>query len=380
MRERLDQLQVFRFIGFSFVFIRHASAWVHFPNPGGNVVNVISFFFILSGFMAAYTVYGQEPDPSFTNIFRYVGKKVKKIYPLYIITTLITVFLADPVIALMHGEAVPVRPLAIQLIRNIFLIQSWFPEGYFMYNGAAWYLSSLVFQYIITLPVLSVLKKMRSGGNKYPDEGRSRIPLFCVMIAILFFAAVLYSYAISAALTGSRLPFTEEYWLYVFPPARFFEYAAGMAAAYIFCLSRKQADHVSRKSRVLFSILEAGIFCLWIARMAFPVPGWTFRIVHWFLPNVLLILIFAYGKGILSSFFRNRLFVGLGDITFELYLIHVITISAVELMDVFLSARGIFLSDSLLFGGSFLITLAAAYLLKKIESHKYLLHRDRRAV
>lgn len=83
-KEKLEQLQFLRFICFSLVFIRHASVWVHFPNPKGNVVNVISFFLMLSGFMTAYTMFEREPKLDIKNIFMYVFKKIIRfsyVYP-----------------------------------------------------------------------------------------------------------------------------------------------------------------------------------------------------------------------------------------------------------------------------------------------------------
>lgn len=59
------------------------------------------------------------------------------------------------------------------------------------------------------------------------------------------------------------------------------------------------------------------------------------KIVHWLLPNCMLIVTFAFGKGLLSKLFRNKWLVYLGDICFECFMIHVVLIRMVIYTQVF---------------------------------------------
>ena len=60
--------------------------------------------------------------------------------------------------------------------------------------------------------------------------------------------------------------------------------------------------------------------------MYLPMEKWEYRIVHWIIPNIVLIAIFMHGKGIISNLLKKSAFVYLGDISFECFLIHQIVI------------------------------------------------------
>ena len=87
---------------------------------------------------------------------KYLWRKVKKIYPLYLFTTLY-LFLytnTESLTALFDVQRFPG-----QLLRNLLLVQSWSAEGAFSYNGVGWFLSTLMFLSVFNLPVMFLLNK-----------------------------------------------------------------------------------------------------------------------------------------------------------------------------------------------------------------------------
>ena len=78
-KEKLNQLQFLRFLAFMLVFLRHAEKWVHFPTPKGNSVNAITFFFMLSGFVGAYSLEGRIKGCGIKDIFIFMKKKIVRL-------------------------------------------------------------------------------------------------------------------------------------------------------------------------------------------------------------------------------------------------------------------------------------------------------------
>ena len=353
-RNRLEQLQFLRFMAFGLVFTRHSEEWIHFPTPGGNSVNAITFFFMLSGFVAAYSMFGREPDFSGTEIAEFMKRKIIKVYPLYIVTTLLSVLTSGFVGHILKHDTVVVKSMLFQLVKNTFLVQSWFSDGYFMFNGVAWYLSTLMFLYLITIPLLCLFRKVREY-----DEKKARIILISVIV-ISFFLITIYSIIMSGS-NGN-----EEFWLYIFPPARICEYIAGIAMGYMLCIYKDSYGNfdANQSGTAVFTIMEIISLLFWIGIMVIPVTGWRYRIVEWFIPNVLLILVFSFGNGKISSILKNRFLVSLGDVTFECFLIHTLIIGAIDYIQGVLGNKETYIPDILCLIMALVFTVMISQLIK----------------
>ncbi len=124
---RAQQLQFLRFLAFFNVYIAHAEVWLFFAYPSANCSTAaVSFFFILGGLVTGYSAYGKEIRLTIVEYGRSVWKKVKKIYPLYFITMLIPVIYSNVPEELAAGHF---DGQVLQLLKNLLMIQSWFPEG-----------------------------------------------------------------------------------------------------------------------------------------------------------------------------------------------------------------------------------------------------------
>lgn len=74
--------------------------------------------------------------------------------------------------------------------------------------------------------------------------------------------------------------------------------------------------------KVFYTLAEVGSFVFWIYAMYMPIQDWHFRIVHWLMPNLLMLSIFSFGKGYISDIFQMKFLKWLGDISFECFLLH----------------------------------------------------------
>lgn len=312
MSDRANQLQFLRFIAFCMIFLWHINAYAFSFIARFNMnaaAEAVSFFFILSGMVVAYSGYGKESECSLKSIGAFVWKKIKKMYPLYFITMMITIAYSEMPRLFAEERMGDFLDSFVQLIKDLLLIQSWFPSGYFSFNGVGWFLSSLFLAFFLTIPFLSILRKIHK--NKYS------IVIYSVMFVSIFAIEVIYSYIIRI--------YNTEFWGYVFPPARLGEYVLGMIIGYSGRMLLEK-DCGFRCEKILFSVLEFVALITWIGALYCTVPAWTYRIVFWLVPNIFVLTIFLFGKGFFSRLFCCKPFLRLGNIGFECFLIHQVVI------------------------------------------------------
>lgn len=281
---RAEQVQWIKFLSFLLVFLWHTNQWTASWAPGGNgAACSVALFIMMSGATSGYMHYGQDVKISASGMLKHVKKKLARFYPLYLLTTLYTVIYTDLPNLLNNGNFSGMREMGVQLIRNVFLVQSWFPDGYFSYNGVGWFLSTLMFLYLINQPLLAILGTIR--------KNRHSGLLYAGVIVLLSALTVLYCHLMKR----TNVEYTE----YVLPVARVGEYCIGILLGF---MARRL---MTKGSRVLQSILEVASLALWIWMVYQPASAWQFRIVRWMLPNMLLVFVFLRGGGILSGLFSS---------------------------------------------------------------------------
>ena len=305
-----NQLQFLRFLAFVLICIFHTGnyqfSWL--PDRNG-AANAVEFFILLSGVVSGISSYDKEIHCSINNVFAYIKKKIVKVYPLYFVTTIFTVTYSSIPSMIAYHDFDGTKDQLCQLVKNLLLIQSWFPTNYFSYNAVGWFLSTIMFLYFINVPLRAIATKIRNSKN---SEW-----VFVIIVAVSYLLIWLYCY-----LTRNT---NMEYTQYVLPVSRVGEYICGMALGYLIC-SLKKKIIVNRWVTVFFTALEAIAIGLWIYGMYIPMASWHFRITHWLAANIFMITIFSVGKGAFSSLFRLSVLRYLGDISFECFLIHQIVI------------------------------------------------------
>jgi len=325
-KTREDQLQFLRFLAFLNVFITHAEQFLFFPYRATfSAQAAVSFFFMLSGVVAGYSLVGKDVVPNVRNVAGFLWKKIRKVYPLYFLTTMFAVMFTSIPERIMLCDFGGLRSLLLQLSRNLLLIQSWFPQNAHSFNTVGWFLSVLIFLYALTLPVAWLLNKLNS--SKY-----RKLLLPGLFVGISFWM-VFYCYMVR----GDRMSF----WHNQFPPARLGEYCLGMIMGFA-ARQEKQRLPKGRFWTILFTVLEVGVLLFWYSSLGRPGNYWRHKIVSWMLPNILVLAVYLAGQGWLSRLFRRRELVYLGDISFECYLLHQLIIIrfAVNLAEVEASLPG----------------------------------------
>jgi peptidoglycan/LPS O-acetylase OafA/YrhL len=303
LRRRLPALTGLRFVAASMVFILHSMSD---PQKWLSLDQGVSFFFALSGFILAY-IYPDLPD--LAAVKRFYVARLARLWPLHLLTTLLVVGISG----IQSFET---------LTLNALLLQAWVPiqRIYFSYNAVSWSISTEVFFYL-TFPLL-VLSLKKNWHWK------------------LFGSAVLVL-ALIAGCNVSGLPLlsvndvSAHGLLYINPLSRVFEFIAGMCCCLLW---RTLQARMSDNTFWMFTLAEGSAIALTTVLLIYPFPFahpaigpagvlWIMRTSA--IPGFcLIIVVFAFGRGLVSQLLGSKLFEFLGEISFAIYLIHVLVIGA----------------------------------------------------
>lgn len=255
----------------------------------------VSCFIMLSGFLAVHRYY--DTSLSYKEVPRLLKNKIIKCYPLHFITLLIAIPVSITII-----DRLSILEYVAKFFVNASLTQSWVPIStvYFSYNAVSWYLS-LDVGLCLSLPfVLYLLRKMNSK-----------------QIVISIFLII----CIETILVYITRNFENTHWLiYIFPVSRSLDYFVGGGIA---VLARNNINNVWVKY-INCSMLGAiflgflGIF------LSMGSDSEIYSATVWVFPTAVLLFSVYRNDEIKakSSLFTSRFFVFLGDISFELFLIH----------------------------------------------------------
>lgn len=308
--KKIKSLQSLRLIAFLYIFSFHAGnlfpqSLKEFFNVGIGAEWAVSLFIVLSGFLLGYRIDDLNYTFSFKSIFEYMKRKIKKIYPLFFITTCLAI------------PRIPLTTLNLRIhysklfLTTILLLQSW-TDNYLCFNGVTWFLSTIIFLYLLSIPIICLLKKQ----NK-----KHGIILLTVEIISFLILAILWDKIIFI----KKLDLCR--YSYVFPISRISEYIIGILSGVIFVkYLNKFNQNKTIKEYIIFTILELlSFFIVWLLiknRISYwKGLGWA-----WIIPNALLITITALNNGFFSKILSIKPFTILGNITFEAFLIHQLAI------------------------------------------------------
>ena len=132
----------------------------------GGAGEVMPFFFVLSGFVLTLAYGNKDIKLNLKSEGKFLLKRLKKVYPLYFVMLLIMAIYYISLTMLGKTDH-SVLDYIKYFITDIFMVQSWIPkkEYYMSLNGVSWFLATLVFCYIIFLPVSKVLKRIQKSQN-----------------------------------------------------------------------------------------------------------------------------------------------------------------------------------------------------------------------
>ncbi|MUN62392.1 acyltransferase family protein [Kocuria sediminis] len=295
----LRSLTGLRFYAALLVVLYHFSVHFHPMAKTGLLVGFgytgVGFFFILSGFVLAWSRRTQDAKGTF------YWRRFARVWPLHALTTA----LAIPVILFTGGGILwPTLPFILTLTH------AWIPPGEWRYafNGPSWSLACEAFFYVLFPLAVGWISKQRRLLNV-------GAPVFAGMVLVG---------AVGATVLPERVL---GYLFYTMPAYRFGEFIIGI------CL----ALAIQRGWRPRFTLSQAliGSALMYMALMAvaLAIVGTTEAVPYvvanvWMLPGYAAIIAAAATGDVsgVQGHLRSRTVVRLGQWSFALYLVHELVI------------------------------------------------------
>jgi peptidoglycan/LPS O-acetylase OafA/YrhL len=295
----------------------------------------VTFFFILSGFILTYNYYHRMKTLDRYQLKKFYIARVARIYPVHLMTFLISIPLFYSVIKKYPLE------YSLKVVTNLTLLQSFIPlkDFYFSFNGVSWSLSNELFFYLllpfILYSISNYTKKFKLTSSKL---------IFCGIGIWLFAFTIVFMFK----------DITIHPWLfYILPMFRIIDFTVGIILGLSFIsFSNKYKPNEQSKLWSIFEILS--IVLLGVAIYFVPNIPESFHYSVYYLPFMsIIIYIFAHQKGIISRMLSKKQFVFLGEISFSFYMIHQLIINYIGSISVFrthliLSSIGAFLASLIL--------------------------------
>lgn len=263
----------------------------------------VSFFFILSGFVLSYA-YGSRVENGTFRIGTFVKKQLSKFYPLHLLTFFLMIALDARLGRFFEWP---------KLLANLLLLQSWVPSDdfYFVANGLSWFLSDLLFFYLVFAFVFRCLY---------------RCPLRVLTIGGMV-VVVLYGFLASLIPSSLINPL-----LYASPITRLIDFCIGIL---IFRFSRSQwggqcqrkidglpKGYVCALELLMVVMIVASFFVYEQSSLRFRCAA-----MFWFVLPIVLYVFVATDKknGFLTAVLHHPLMQWLGNMSLEIYLVHWVT-------------------------------------------------------
>lgn len=312
-----------------------SSLYIHFMKYGSRCT---SFFFIMSGFLVAYT----WKDASLS---QYMRGKFKRIYPLTFLVFLLAVacsFVLNETVN--EGMAVGDPLWIVSILLNPLLLKAYVPveSVFYSFHGPSWYVSVLFGFYIIAY---FLLKKLNAIDKKKADRllGYEVLAVYAVQLIVCLLVDFMQ-------LEQMRL-----YLTYVNPYFRIM--GEGMMGI-LLCRRMPEIQDVFRTyHRTWIEIIAITVFFVDFLVNNFVQSSIYSAWIQVF-PMALLLIAFYEDSGVISTWFKKRGWQELGNISFELYMTHAFVYEGLPVIFTILS-KGLgdwFISHA---GTRFVITFSA---------------------
>lgn len=283
---KLNNIQGLRFVAFVLIFINHSYYFISNTKLFDFGARGVEIFFVLSGYLVAYKYANSETSYSLKSSFRYVLKKLKNFYVLHIIGLLMALYFSQFYI-----------PSIKSLLLNIFLLQSWYSPEKFSFNGVSWFLSAILFCWFFVPQIVHFFNK----------KSQSFLFFSFLIIALLKLSG-------DALVLSHKIELPQAISIYSFPPYRLLDFLLG----YLSYLLMKDLEitHTPVKTSILQVIFLACLIFVYIALDRY----WLYA--QYLLFAAILVYLVNLKGGVLDYLLGNRIFVYLGNISFELYIFH----------------------------------------------------------
>ena len=289
----LPALTGLRFFAALAVLDVHFGRWLPPTGPLHTLVGrgsfAVSLFFVLSGFILAYTY--ATPDSTLRGTAgAFYRARFARIYPVYLTGLLLALATPDPFY--------PNTPRALALLPTLALVQSWLPSLVQAINGPGWSLSAEAFFYALFPLLLRTCLRMGT---------RQRIGL----IAVLWLGSALVQH--QAALVGAGET------LDILPLARLPEFLIGILACGIWSARRRHEWGARRCDLVAVSSIGSALLVL-----GYAPDAWNQVLLTGGLAPLWALLLYALatGRGTITRTLGCRPLATLGAASYSLYILH----------------------------------------------------------
>ena len=340
----IKSLQGLRVISMLIIFMWHCG----YSNFKAGIP--VTFFFILSGFLSYITYKDKKEESIVIASIDYCKLKLKRIYPIHLITFLISVPLRIKIILNNFGKEI------IVMITHLLLIQSIIPitHFYFNYNESAWYVSTLMFCYLFTQILVKIINKIQNMNKKLFKS------IFLLLVTLVV-QTVLYK-----VFNNTKL---SQWFLYISPFYRILDYFMGMLVGFIWINTRKDINF----NKNIMTIFE--IFILSVISINY-IPSIN---IYCEVNKALLLVgvfVFSLEGGLLSKILSNRIFIYFADFSFEFFLVHMPIIIICGKVSEILGVRTL-IGRGATVSISFIITVVLAKILNNyVTKKKYKTSRE----
>ncbi|ESY16120.1 MULTISPECIES: acyltransferase [unclassified Mesorhizobium] len=308
-RQNLAPLTAMRFFAAAAIVVFHLHNNWGLPGPQdtGLMFGIgVNLFFVLSGFILAYTY---RRIDGFDHAIKIVAYRVARIWPLHI--AMLGLFYL-----LVYDASNPFHDIH-KLWASVFLLQAWFGDYTYSFNGnpVAWTLSLELFFYL-TFPLLTIMSSR-----------------WIVAITLLVTTLTLsWAFAVPVLSAPLDLPGTTAAGIVRMHPGSFFVlFAAGILACRMFISREWQIGPRAATVWEVLCLLFAGAYFLRNEQIAGSIANFLHvgGIPALWMQNAMgavfftpLIFVLAIGRGRLSQALSVRPLIILGEASFAIYLLH----------------------------------------------------------
>lgn len=253
----------------------------------------VSFFFILSGFVLSYS-YKERLQNKQLSLSKYWIARVARIYPLH----LLTLILAIPLSLQYMNEGL----WYFKLLLNATLLHGFTPSDgyYFTFNSVSWSLSGEIFFYL-AFPLLVTLLSKKAF--------RIAIPVvYTVLILVgIYFIRDIFHHAL----------------FYVNPLVRTGDFIIGMLLYRLYQQTKDTSILRKRRSATIAEVASIALLGIFVLFHQYIPVGYRYSVYYW-LPMAVIIYTFAFSGGAVSKVLSHKWLVYLGEISFGMYMIHIL--------------------------------------------------------
>ena len=258
----------------------------------------VTFFLVLSGFILTYNYHKVLTDLNLREIKAFYVARFARIYPLYLLTFLIS-------LPLMRNQIIQ-QPLTFLYTAaiEVLALQSYVPlDTGFAYNMVAWSLCDEFFFYALLPFVLYALARWKVTNKK---------SLVIFGLGLWFIASVL-------VYLGRNSP--SAHWVfYILPPFRLFDFALGVVCGLYFLNTPR--INLSKNTWTAIEFGCIGCILVMVVVSSYYVDQ-SFRYGVYYMPAFCLtIFVFAHQGGWISKMLAGKGWVLLGEMSFAFYMFH----------------------------------------------------------